>query len=144
MYCWAIVAQISLTDVSPVILFRGGSVCLSWLLETSLSIKKPSLCYLFWHHVKKTTSLSSDSLVLQHQKDVCCCIYHQAFFFSSLWGICFHWLVLLFSDSFFGNKNLWKPALVDFATAASRGLWSISEPLCRSIHWYLGLFHLKL
>lgn len=28
------------TDIFPVILFRGGSVCLSWLLEPSLSIKR--------------------------------------------------------------------------------------------------------
>lgn len=99
MYCWATVAQISLTDVSPIVFFlllllsfRGGSVCLSWLLEPSLSIKKKIFCYLFLTHVKNTMGLSSDSLVLQHQKDVCYCIYHQAFclyqlfFFSALWG----------------------------------------------------------
>lgn len=76
-------------------------------------------------------SLSSDSLVLQHQKDVCYCIYHQAFclyqlFFSSLWGICFvvlDWLVLLFSDcfleiKFYGKHLMWtrdiKPAEASF------------------------------
>lgn len=37
MYFWATIAQFSLTDVPPLI--RGGSVCLSWLLEPSLSVK---------------------------------------------------------------------------------------------------------
>lgn len=35
------------TDVSPIIFFRGGSVCLSWLLEPSLSIKRKKLILLF-------------------------------------------------------------------------------------------------
>lgn len=100
------------TDVFPVILFRGGSVCLSWLLEPSLSIKeKPLFCYLFWSYVKNTMSLSSDSLVLQHQKDVCCCIYHQAFcLYQLFFFLPFGGFVLLYLTglSYFSLTAFWK------------------------------------
>lgn len=87
MYCWATVAQkFSELMFSPLffyfilfLFFRGGSVCLSWLLGPSLLIKRKKLILLFVLILKNTRSLLSDLLVLQHQKDVCCCKYHQAF-----------------------------------------------------------------
>lgn len=88
-------------------------------------------------------SLSSDSLVLQHQKDVCCCIYHQAFcldqllffcFFLPFWGICFvvlHWLVLLFSDSFLEIKLNGKHKLVNMSCLICFHYYSV---VASSIH----------
>jgi len=58
--------------------------------------------------------LSSESLVLQHQKDVCCCIYHQALWLYQLF-ICYCFLpnggfVLLYLTglSYFSLTFIWK------------------------------------
>lgn len=109
------------TDVFTQLFFtfcsRGGSVCLSWLLEPSLSIKIIVSLFLFLPFVKTTTNLPLDPLVLQHQKDVCCCVHiyhHQAFcllsllFFLPFSGelICRTWLArFMFLWLLFENKN---------------------------------------
>lgn len=112
----------------PYCFIQRGSLCLSWFLEPSLSIKANlflffSSSFFFWPYVKKAMSLWSDPLVLWHQNDVCCCIYHQAFyccyqllffsFFSFFvilfWGICFVELACFtFLWLLFGNKILQK------------------------------------
>lgn len=117
MYCWATVAQISLTDVSPsfwffLLFFRGGSVCLSWLLEPSLSIEIKSLfCCLFWTYVKNTMShwycntKMMSAVVYIIRPSVIISFYFFPFrdLFCCTWLACFTFLQLLF-----GNKILWK------------------------------------
>lgn len=131
MYCWATVAQISLTDVSPLVFvfififlfFRGGSVCLSWLLEPSLPIKGKALILLFcfdmmWRYHESVmwfigTATPKRCLLLYISSGLLSLSAFMFYFFFPLgdtfwctWLACFTFLWLLF-----GNKILWKATL---------------------------------
>lgn len=93
---------------------RGGSVCLSWLLEPSLSIKKREkhthtfICYLFWPVWSvewfASTATPKRRVLLYISSGL---LSLSVFMFVSLWrGILLYltWLVLLFSDCFLEIK----------------------------------------
>ena len=119
--------------------FRGGSVCLSWLLEPSLSIKKDRPYFLLFvldfmwripwvcrviHWYCNTKKMSAVVYIIR--PSVFISFY---LFLFSLWGICFvvlDWLVLLFLWLLFGNKVLWKNSGVCASERAAFGnkTWS--------------------
>ena len=135
------------TDIPPplyftvllVCFFRGGSVCLSWLLEPSLSIKKDRPYFLLFvldfmwripwvcrviHWYCNTKKMSAVVYIIR--PSVFISFY---LFLFSLWGICFvvlDWLVLLFLWLLFGNKVLWKNSGVCASERAAFGnkTWS--------------------
>lgn len=113
------------TDVSPPVIFfifnffpRGGSVCLSWLLEPSLSIKRKTIfCYLFWSvwFVKWFAGTATPKRCVLLYISSGLLSLSALIFVSFLWGICFivlDWLVLLFSDCFLEIKFYGKRARV--------------------------------
>lgn len=121
-------------DVSPLLFlllllfsgfffYRGGSVCLSWLLEPSLSIKrKPIFCCLFWSvwsvewFAGTATPKRCVLLYINHQAF---CLYQLFLFVPFLWGggggcfIVLDWLIFLFSDCFLEIKFCGKSICVN-------------------------------
>lgn len=103
----------------PLFVLRGGSVCLSWLLETSLSIKWILICIIcfdnMWripwviHWYCNTKKMSAVVYIIRPS------VYISFYFlFSSLLGdlfCCNSLACFTFLWFHFGNKILWKTAL---------------------------------
>lgn len=122
--CWNVLLSNCCTNFSDwrfpcYFFFRGGSVCLSWLLEPSLSIKRTSLfCYLFWwkpwvcqviHWYCNTKMMSAVVYIIRPSVVIS---FYFFFFplgdlFCRTWLACFIFLWLLF-----GNKTLQKKRLM--------------------------------
>lgn len=93
-------------------------MCLSWLLEPSLSIKRKTIfCYLFWSvwFVKWFAGTATPKRCVLLYISSGLLSLSALIFVSFLWGICFivlDWLVLLFSDCFLEIKFYGKRACV--------------------------------
>lgn len=121
MYCWATVAQISLNWCFPCC-FSGEALCLSWLLDPSLSVKRnPYFIILFWLFTLCEECHESVWVIqwYRNTKKMSAVVYIMpsvfiSFYFLPFWGdlFCFNWLACFtFLWLLFGNKILWKNSL---------------------------------
>lgn len=170
--CWNVMSSNCCTSFSELTFFpiidiyffffffpftRGGSVCLSWLLEPSLSIKKREkkhthtfICYLFW----PVWSVEWFASTATPKRRVL--LYISSGLLSlSVFYVCFSptgnfivldWLVLLFSDCFLEIKFYGKQEFVvhskNIMSRYHFSQWSLFNFISISISFYTIWFYL--